>query len=218
MKNIKQILASVFTVYFVMTMSYMFFEPEITEAASTANVYLNVTSEITLACDSSSTLVGTINSISGGTATSTLNCTITTPNSNGYNMTASENNVLRIGAGGANNQFDDYATSTGQMDFTYVDPAAQGERFGFAMATGTVAAAAPYRYSGSACNTGVSVDGNHCWNGFTTSAQKVVTTSSPSGSSGDAANFMLKAKAMGNNFLTNGQYTNILTLTATVGP
>lgn len=216
-RKIKKILVSTFVVYFCLIMFFAFFEPEISQAAAgTTDVYLDVITEITLSCDASTTLAGTINSMSGGTATNTFACTITSPNDSGYNMTVVEDHTLQIAAT-PDNEFQNASTSS-PLAYDWVAPGAGVEIFGFSMATGTVQAAAAYRNGGGVCNSGTNVDGVHCWNGFTTSTQKVVSSSVPSASAGDAAVFMLKAQAGTSNFLTNGTYHNVITLTATVGP
>jgi hypothetical protein len=144
---------------------------------------------------------------------------VTTPDTTGYNLTVAENHTLQTAGGGSDKEFTNYTTNS-PLDYAWSAPSTSAEKFGFALNTGTVKPAQAYKNDGvSACNSaGGTVNGTNCWNGFTGSAQKVVTSSAATASGGDAVNFSLKAQAAGTNFLQPGAYANTVTSTATVGP
>jgi hypothetical protein len=213
----KKILVSAFATYFTFLACLMFFEPEIAGAVDgTTDVYLTVSSELTLACDASTTLEGTINSITGGTATNTFECNIKAPDTSGYNLTVVEDHTLQAATATTTTGY--FADATTTIQYAWLAPGPGEEFFGYAMNTGTTAPATPYKGAPSACNdAGGTVNGANCWSGFALTTQKVVSSSSPSADSGDTASFMLKAQAGTSNFLTNGLYNNTITLTLTAG-
>lgn len=198
--------------------SYMFFEPEIIKADYYETVVtLEVSSEITVSCNETCPMSGTINSISGGSATCNFTCTVTTPDVTGWNLTVQKDQLLLTGAGGENSQFSDY-TENIPLDYNYATPDAGNETFGFNLRAATVAAMDKFTDNGSTtCGTGT-VSNDHCWADIpTTPADKVSSSSSPAPTGADV-NFGLKAAAGGSNALVPANdYTTTITATATVG-
>lgn len=215
----KKIFTLAFALYFAAVGAYMFFEPELLEAADdTTAVSLTVTSEITVACDATAALTGAgINSISGGSATGSFSCSVTTPDPSGYNLKVKENQKLLTGAGGANNQFDNYTTNS-PLDWEWDTPDAGAEVFGFSLDADTVSPKQAYKTDQvDSCNdAGGSVTDNYCWNGFTTEDQEVANKASAA--SAEVTKFNLKAEAGGSNALVPGDYSNTITATAAVNP
>jgi len=215
----KQIISLVAIISLLAMGSYMLFEPGMIKAAEdTTDVSLTVTTEITLTCDATSTLTGTINAISGGSATGNFSCAVKTPDSSGWNLTVKKNQTLQRSGGGVNKEFTDYTENT-PLDYAWTAPGAGAETFGFNLRAGTEDAVAKYTDNGTTtCGSGT-VSNDHCWTKFPTTptAEKVSSSASPTASGGDAVNFGLKAEAGGSNFLEPGAYTNTITATATVG-
>jgi len=200
----------------------MFFESELVKAADdTTDVSLTVTTEITVDCDAacSMTTGGPINAISGGSLTGTFTCTVTTPDSSGWNLTVKKSQILQRSGGGANKEFTDY-TENSPLDYAWTAPGAGNETFGFNLRAATEDAVAKYTDNGSdTCGTGT-VSNDHCWTKFPTTptTEKVSSSNAATDPAGDAVNFGLKAEAGGSNFLEPGAYTTTITATATAGP
>jgi hypothetical protein len=212
----KKIFTVTFIMYFVLVGMYVFFEPELLQAAEDAEdvaISLTVNSEITLACDDTAALTGTVNGITGGSAVGSFSCTVVTPNAAGYEVKVKEGGKLLTGAGGANKQFDDYSPVSG-ADYAWVVPGAAAEIFGFSLDADTTSGSQLYKNNGAACNQAAgSVTDDHCWNGFGL-ADKTVA-SKASASTNDTVKLNLKAEADDTNALTPGDYANTVTVTAT---
>jgi hypothetical protein len=210
----KKALTLAFTIYFTAIGVFSFFEPEISEAADdTVTISLTVTSEITVACDDTATLAGTINGITGGSATSTFACTVTTPDTNGYSLKV----TLQTAGGGANKEFTNYATNS-PLSYDFGTVSSGAESFGFSLDADTISPVQAYKNNGAACNQAAgSVSDLHCWNGFTGSDQEVSNKAAAVGS-GELTRVNLRAEAGGSNALQPGAYSNIVTATASVNP
>lgn len=219
----KKTLALITIITFLAMNSYIVFEPEMTNAAEDFTaVSVTVTTEITISCDTTATLVGAINSISGGSATTSFTCTVTTPDTLGWNLTVKKDQTLQRPGGGANKEFTDYASTTSPTDYDWLagNPVGDGnEVFGFELESGSQDAVAIFKDNGSdTCGSG-SVSDEHCWAYFPTTptTYKVASSNSPTDGGGDAVIFDIKADAGGSNFLEPGAYTNTITATATAG-
>jgi len=218
----KQTISLVTIIGLLVMGSYMLFEPELARAVEdTTAVSLTVTSEITVDCDAACDMTtgGPINAISGGSLTGDFTCTVETPDSTGWNLTIKKDTVLKTGAGGENNQFDDITPST-PLDYTWSTVGSGLEEFGFNIKATSEDTLQKYCDAGaSPCDVGTTPTDDHCWDAVpTTPATKVSSSNAATDPAGDAVNFGLKAEAGGSNFLEPGAYTATITATATVGP
>jgi hypothetical protein len=131
----KKIFTFGFAIYFAAVGAFMFLEPELTRAAlDTVAVSVEVTTEITVDCDTSATLTGSgINAITGGNATGSFSCTVTTPDTKGYSLKVKENHTLQNGGGATDTEFTDYVPSGagGTMTYDYGTVASPLESCGF---------------------------------------------------------------------------------------
>lgn len=196
--------------------TYMFFEPELADAAAASTtVSLTVNSEITLTCDATTTLIGTINAMTGGTATSSFSCLVSTPDSSGYNLVLKQDDLLKTGAGGANLQFNPMATTT-PFAYDYPAPGDGVETYGFSLESTTASPVAAFMEDTGTCGSGA-VSTGHCWNSFSQADYKVASKGSAA-AGGEAVDVQIRAQAGAANSLMPGLYQNIITSTATVGP
>jgi hypothetical protein len=218
---------------------YVFFEPQLmsgewgdlfissanaaTSTGATA-VSLTVTGEINLNCSSSVSLLPTISGQTGGTATGTFGCVVTTNNSSGYNLSIKKDQTLRI-ADVADQRFDDYATSsgTGYGDWNWVAVVAGDERFGFTVnsCASTTDIVQNYRDNGSsACGTSTSVSAWHCFTPLPTNPalESIANRATPTPAAGILTTFGLQAQAGGSNNLQQGTYNCTTTVTAATNP
>lgn len=233
-KSIKKALSLTLIISFVTISGYIFLEPQLTSgkwvtifgyqasaATSSTGISLTVTGEINITCSSTAALSPNMAGISGGTATGTFTCTVTTNDSSGYNLKLKKDQLLLTGAGGADSQFSDYATATASTDWTWDTTAAGEEEFGFCVntAASTTDIRAKHLDDGAAnCATGASVTEWHCWHHIPTdpSDEEVANRTSPTPSVGVAIDFGLRATAGASNHLTEGTYTSTSTATAVV--
>jgi hypothetical protein len=214
----KKILTVTFTLYFAAIGLFPLLEPEISEAADdTTTVTLTVTSEITVACDTTAALSGTINGITGGNATGNFSCTVTTPDTKGYSLKVKEDGTLQTDGGGANKEFTNYTTNS-PLNYDFGTIGSGLESFGFSLSASTTSPVQAYKNNGASCNQAAgSVSELHCWNGFTGSDQEVSNKAAAAGA-GELTKFNLRAEAGGSNALQPGSYQNIVTATASVNP
>jgi hypothetical protein len=220
----KKIISLSLALSFILCGTYLFFEPELTGAATaTTAVSLTVTGEINLNCSSTAALSPSIAGQTGGTATGTFGCLVTTNNSTGYNMKIEKNQKLQI-ADVADQRFDDYATTSGPADFNWAAPGSGNETFGFAVnsCASTTDIVAAYKDNTSACGgAGTNVTAWRCFTAIPTTP----TTSAAVANRGTATPavgiltvFGLEAQAGGSNNLNSGSYTCTTTVTATTNP
>jgi hypothetical protein len=202
---------------------YVFFEPALAGAASsTANtaVSLTVTGEINLNCSSTVILSPNIAGQTGGTATGTFGCLVTTNNSTGYNLKIEKNQKLQI-ANVADQRFDDYTTSSTYSDWSFAAPGSGNETFGFNIVScaSTTDIVQGFRDDGSAnCGTGNSVTPWHCFAPVPTTpatAQTIANRTTATPSAGILTILGLQAVAGGSNNLNSGTYNCTTTITAT---
>jgi hypothetical protein len=199
---------------------FIFFEPQLVEALdASTNVTLAVTGEITLSCSSTAALSPAILGQTGGIATGTFGCVVTTNNSSGYSLSIKKDQKLQI-ADIVNQRFDDYTTNTTYADWTWDSPTAGNEEFGFAVnsCASTTDIIVNYRDNGSnACGgAGASVTAWRCWHNIpTTTAEAIGSRSTATPPGGILTTFGLRAEAGGSNSLMSGNYSCTTTVTAT---
>jgi hypothetical protein len=100
----KKLIASVTALAVVVFNGYMLLEGAVTNAATTTatstgsailnwDVWLDVSTEISLTCDNANMYLGTINGMTGGDLQSDRACNIKTNNSSGWNLTINATNT-----------------------------------------------------------------------------------------------------------------------------
>jgi hypothetical protein len=191
-------------------------EPQTTQAATTSAVTVSQTviGEIVVACDSTTTLPS-LSGQTGGTATTTFNCTSTSNNATGWILTLKYDHKLRKGAGTSTDQyFDDYTTSTDVTDYTWDSVGSGNEEFGFSVNSGT-STVLKYRDNGSdTCNTSTAPSAFHCFHPFSASEETIADSSSPTVAGGELYVIGLQDEAGTSNNLESGSYG--CTITATI--
>lgn len=221
-KIIKPTIVLTLAVSIITCGGYIFFEPELAgaEVATTA-ISLTVTSELNLNCSSTAALSPSLAGQTGGTATGTFGCVVTTNDTSGYNLTLKKDQKLMI-TDVANQRFDDYATSsgTGPQDWNWVLVGNGNEKFGFSVVSNASSATdvvQAHRDNGSsACGTSTSLTPWHCFRDIPTTptTDSIINRSTPTATSGSLTVFGLYAQAGGSNNLTEGVYTCTTTVTA----
>jgi hypothetical protein len=202
---------------------YIYFEPELAAAVAsttaTTLVSLTVTGEINLNCSSTATLLPNVAGQTGGTATGTFGCIVTTSNSTGYNLKIEKNQKLQI-ADAVDQRFDDYTSSTGPTDYDWHAVGNGNEEFGFTVAAcaSTTDILATYKNNGAACGGAGTLFGYHCFAPIPTTpatAANVANRGTATPLAGILTTFGLQAQAGGSNNLNSGVYYTTTTVTAT---
>jgi len=216
----KTVLSLTISLSLVLCGGYIFFEPELSDAATaTTAVSLTVTGEINLNCSSTATLSPSIAGQTGGTATSTFGCLVTTNNSTGYNLKIEKDQKLQI-TDAVDQRFDDYATSVAYTDWSFAAPGNGNETFGFNVVScaSTTDIVQNFRDDGAAnCASGDSVTAWHCFAPMPTTpatAETVANRTTATPADGILTIFGLQAQAGGSNNLNSGTYTCTTTVTA----
>lgn len=213
-----------------MIATYFVIEPQIGQAVSSGpiSVVQEIGAEISLAVDSSSvTASGTINGISGGNATATIQTVVRTNNTTGYYMdisfadSDSDGTIMRRDLGGTYSaSIKNYATSTYN---TMVTPA-----YGFSFASTasmfayTVTAsdtndiAQNFLHNGSTlCGTGSGTTADQCWMAPTTTAYRIIDTGAPASTGATTTvKFRIYVPNNPDPAVENGFYTATATVTA----
>lgn len=216
---------------------YIVFEPKETSAADANNIFnvtQNVTSEISLSCDSSIVLTPSFPSKPGGlTPTSgpakdDFDCKVITNNSAGYNLKVKNkdlggSNIALVHNADSNYKFTNY---TPTPTYNWTEPSAGQALFAFTMGATSGSDAATdinqdFKNNGSACNTGSNVndssdmDNAKCWRGLDdTNEINVVASDDDTTIDGEIFRFRFQARADAIQ-LKAGDYTTELTVTAT---
>ncbi len=152
--------------------------------------------------------------ITGGIANGSTSITVTTDNAAGYTLefNAAANPALQSGSA----EFPDY-TEVGvpTPDYDWSIGAASSE-FGFTVWGQD--ANQLYKYAGNSCNQAAGTsDGSQCWNGFEGSTMLSVADSNIANSpAGTVTGVAYRAQIKSNGFQTPGNYSAIITATATV--
>lgn len=210
--------------FLIFLLGYLAFEPELIKGATaTASVSLTqtVVGEITLSCDNSVSGLTTINGMTGGTSNGYFNCTSTTNNVTGYNLTLKKTGLLCHTTGcGTNKQFDDYpGTTTDPIDFNFQAPGTDQEWWGFNIAstTDTTDVTQRFKDNGTACNAGTNVTDGKCWVRVPTdpTVETIANRSTQTSPQGTRVTVGIRIQAGGSNSLQSGNYTTTLVLTAT---
>lgn len=200
--------------------SFIFGSSALAAATSTlTTVTLNVIGEINLNCSSTASLLPSIPGQTGGTATGTFGCVVTTSNSTGYNLKIKKNQKLQI-ADVDDQRFDDYATSTTYTDWDFTAVGDGNERFGFNIVScaSTTDIVQGFRDNGAnTCATGDDVTPWHCFAPIPSnpSEETVANRTTATPAVGVLTVFGLEAQAGGSNNVMQGTYNCTTTVTAT---
>lgn len=224
-------------VFITLSGVYIVFEPRVTSAAdadTSFDVTQDITSEISLACDSSIVLTPSFPSNprgltpTSGPAKDDFDCTVVTNNSAGFvvkikNKDLGGSNIALVHNSDSNFKFTNYA-SVPTLD--WIEPDSGEALFAFTMGAANASEASSdivqlFKNDTSACNTGAntndinSMDGAECWRGLEdTNELTVVNSSDETDINGEIFRFRFQARANAIP-LKAGDYTTELTVTAT---
>jgi len=184
-----------------------------------------VSSEIAFATPASNVIMTTaggqtsIGGLTGGTTNGVTQVAVTTNNLTGYNMTIQASSTVgMIGNASSTNNIPVYASTT-LPDYNFNVPVNKAY-FGYTVNASTSAdVVQAFKYSGTTCNTGSTVDSAHCWTAATTSFQ-IINRSLPTPSTGATTtlNFRVIINSNPNPVIPNDTYVATTTLTATTNP
>lgn len=154
------------------------------------------------------TMLPNIPSVGGGVADGSAAWTVTTDDPAGYtmNIASAVAPALKSGA----NNFADYVPAGANPDFTFTTAAAAAN-FGFSPEGSDIVQ--KYKDNGAACNAGALDSGSACWSGLSTTANTIVTRTTPNHPSGTATTVRFRAASGASNTQPGGSYTATATLT-----
>jgi len=201
-------------------------EPTVSLGASATSQFTisqTVTSEIAFATPASNVIMSpSLGGLTGGTAYGATSLAVTTNNMTGYNMTIMASSSLgMIGNASSSNYIPAYVSSVnGVPDYNFTTPV-HSARFGYNVnATNTPDVVPLFKYSGSTCNTGSTVDSTHCWLAATTTAVQIINRTLPTPVTGATSTLSFQVQITSNPSpgLPNDTYVATTTLTATTNP
>ncbi|MFA6918804.1 MAG: hypothetical protein WC244_01655 [Patescibacteria group bacterium] len=147
----------------VALMIFFVFEGQLVQADNPDqfDVTLTVSGEMTLNCPLTTVaMTPAIPGMTGGTASTTLDCGVVTNNAGGYSLSVHATGAPALISGA--NSFAD-ATTTPFYDWAGT-VATNESKFGFAVSSTDVVTA--LKNNGAACNTGSSISNSYCFQGF----------------------------------------------------
>lgn len=144
----------------------------------------------------------------GGVANGIVTWTVTTDNAAGYTMNIRASNAPAL-VSGANN-FTDYIPAGVDPDFTFTTPTATN-RFGFTVEGTDIVQR--FKDNGTICNAGGLDTAGACWVAFSTTANTIVTRTTPNNPSGTATSVRFRAESGATNIQPIGSYVATTTLT-----
>ncbi|MDO8575666.1 MAG: hypothetical protein Q7R78_03135 [bacterium] len=223
--NLKGIIGLSLIISLLFVFLYPVLEPITANAIdSQFTVKQTVTSEIAFATSPSNvTMSPSIPGLTGGTATGQATFSVITNNATGYNVTlvssSTDGAMMGETQGGKINAYT--PSSVGVPDYTFSVGANTGE-FGYTVLQATEADAGPlFKSDGaSACNTGSTNDGTHCWLNATSSAVTIVNRSSETAIAGELTtlNFKVQITSNPSPIIPTDTYTATTTITAVTNP
>lgn len=149
-----------------------------------------------------------INGLIGGTSTSSVAWTVTTNSNAGYSMSIKASTSPALAS--SNDYFADYNPG-GDPDFTW-SIASTEAAFGYSASGADIID--KFKDNGVACNTGSGDTAEACWDGFTTSDETIVQSTSANAPSGTETTVELRAESGADKILTSGDYSAVITVTA----
>ena len=166
-------------------------------------VYLALSAISDVVMDSS------IGGISGGTSNGTTVFTVTTDNTAGYEATIEASSNPALASGG--DTFDDYTPSGADPDFSF-SIAGSASEFGFTPEGFDIVSR--FKDNGSSCNIGSADASASCWDGLSTVAQTIVSTTTPNHPNGTETTLKFRASSGATHVQPEGTYTATITITA----
>jgi hypothetical protein len=155
------------------------------------------------------TLLPTIVSLVGGSATGTASWTVTTDNPAGYTLgiRASTNPALSSGS----SSFANYTPAAATPDFSW-SVAASASEFGFTPEGSDLASA--YKDNGSACGVGALDTNDACWDSIVLTDKTISQRASSNSPSGTQTSVLFMAEAGASAGIAAGAYSAVITVTA----
>jgi hypothetical protein len=212
-------LALIFTV--LLATGFFVVEPTMSRAAASATDVFTIRQEITdeisfLVAAADVTMVGSIQGVSGGTATGTTFAVIRSNSNSGFTMdVAFSNNPAMRGETTLSNSIRDYGVPGAEPTFAF--NASTSAQFAYTVAASTTSDLDPsFLNNGTNCNTGASYTAAACWKGPSTSNFRIINraTSAPSGAT-TTLTFRVTVPSNPTPSLDEDFYTATATLTAT---
>jgi hypothetical protein len=194
-------------------------------ATSPFTVTLTVGKEITITSPGTLALTGTINGITGGSATGSTSLAVVNSSAAGFTMSmaASTSPAMQMGGTGTATyqSFANYQ-STATPDYTWINGGAGVQQFGFSVGADALASAAQaFRSTASACNAspGTTNSITNCFAGFnaltsTTIVAPTTFNTTGAGSSTETIFFEAQRTSGSTNALESGAYQATITVTA----
>lgn len=214
LQRVSKSLALLLVVFFV----YMYIEPIMADAATTATqdfvVTQSVSGEISMTNPADVLMNGIIGGMSGGTSTGITSFTVVSNNATGFTTVASALTSPALVKAVAGTSFSDYANAG---DPTHAWATTTTSAFGYNVKTSDPADAAAFKYTDTTCSTGGTLnDDTHCWRGFTTSPYTIIDRGSKTTVDGVTETLNLQAQLAANQVLESGSYVATITLTSAI--
>lgn len=215
LQRVSKSLALLLVVFFI----YLYIEPIVADAAITETqdfvVTQPVSGEISMSNPADVLMNdGVIGGMSGGTSTGTTSFVVVSNNATGFTTVISASSSPALVKAASGTSFSDYS-NTGDPTNDWADTASSA--FGYNVKTSDSADAAAFKYTGTTCSTGGSVnDDTHCWRGFTTSPYTIIDRGSETTVSGVTETLNLQAQLAANQALESGSYVATITLTSAI--
>jgi hypothetical protein len=213
------VMALVLTI--VLSASFFVVEPTMSRAAATAGDTFTVRQEITdeisfLVAAADVTMAGSIQGVTGGTATGTTFAVVRSNSNSGFTMdVAFSNNPAMRGETTLSNSIRDYGVPGAEPTFAF--NASTSAQFAYTVAASTTSDLDPsFLNNGSTCNAGSSYTAATCWKGPSTSNFRIInrSASAPSGAT-TSLTFRVTVPSNPTPSLDEDFYTATATLTAT---
>ncbi len=154
------------------------------------------------------TLSPSILALGGGVANGLATWTVTTDNAAGYTMNIRSSGSPAL-VSGVNN-FADYVPAGANPDFTFITPTT-ANRFGFSPEGTDIVQ--KFKDNGTICNAGSLDTLSACWSPLQTTANTIVTRTSPNNPSGTVTSVRFRAESGVSNTQALGSYVATTTLT-----
>jgi len=152
----------------------------------------------------------TLSGFTGGTSTSTINWNVETNNSSGYELSilSSTNPTMQTVSGDV---IANYTPAGSNPDLVWNVPSTEAA-FGYSVSGANIVDF--FKDDGFACNTGGGTGTDSCWLGFSTSDQIIASSNSQNAPTGATTTVELQAEIGNGIFITPGDYSASLTVTA----
>jgi hypothetical protein len=206
----------------IIAIAFMTIEPTVsfalvTSATSQFTVSQTVGKEIGFATLATNvTMSPVLGGITGGTSNGIVSVAVRTNDLSGYSMTIQASTSLGMqGVASSSNYIAQYTPASPTVpDYNFRTDI---NGFGYNVnASTTTDVPLPFRYTGSACNTGSTVDSLHCWFPATSSAYTIINRNTITPTTGATTTLSFMVNLIPNNMLPNDTYVATTTLTAIV--